>query len=195
MTMYVGGYYISKSVYSTLSLKYIKLHINHIVTLLHLLPIYLNLYNQRKQRLSLIIATVCYVHWGVKTVLKCTICQNKTRASNKGLIHMDKQRVGGGDKMAKTEPPGRASVATEPKSLFYFYGPAKLAVEAPELQGQLNIILWMSVWGSTVLEYPFDICWVFSVSKPGVILCGIAGRQTKIMDAPRLGSVVIWFCA
>lgn len=38
MTMYVGGYYVSKSVYSTLSLKYVKLHINHIVTLLHLLP-------------------------------------------------------------------------------------------------------------------------------------------------------------
>lgn len=120
MTVYVGGYYISKSVYSTLSLKYVKLHINHIVTLLHLPPIYLNLYNQKKQRLSLIIATVCYVHWGVKTVLKCIICQNKTRASNKGLIHMDKQRVGGGDKMATTEPPGRASVATEPENLFYF---------------------------------------------------------------------------
>ena len=143
----------------------------------------------------MIIATVCYVHWGVKIVLKCTVCQNKTRASNKGLIRMDKQRVGGRDKMAKTEPPRRASVATEPESLFYFWGPAKLAVEASELQGKLNIILWMSVWGSTILEYPFDICWVFSVSKPGVILCGIAGRQTKIRDTPRLGSVVIWFCA
>lgn len=108
---------------------------------------------------------------------------------------MDKQRVGGRDKMAKTEPPGRASVATRPESLFYFCGPAKLAMEGSELQGQLNIILWMSVWDNTVLEYPFDICWVFSVSKPGVILCGIAGKQTKIRDAPGLGSVVIWFCA
>lgn len=71
----------------------------------------------------------------------------------------------------------------------------KLAVEGSELQGQLNIILWMLVWDSTVLEYPFDICWVFSASKPGVILCGIAGKQTKIRDVPGLGSMVIWFCA
>lgn len=40
---------------------------------------------------------------------------------------MDKQRVGGRDKMTKTEPPGRASVATEPESLFYFCGPAKIS--------------------------------------------------------------------
>lgn len=92
----------------------------------------LNPYNQRKQRLSLVIATVCYVHWGVKTVLKYTIYQNKTRASDKCWIRTDKQRVGGGDRMAKTEPPGRASVATEPESLFYFCGPAKLAMEASE---------------------------------------------------------------
>lgn len=66
-TTYVGGYYISKSVYSTLSLKYVKLHI---VTLLHLLPIYLNLYNQRKQRLSLIVVTVCVMCIGGEDSLK-----------------------------------------------------------------------------------------------------------------------------
>lgn len=71
---------------------------------------------------------------------------------------MEKQRVGGGGKMARTEPPGRPSVATEPDSWFYFCAPAKLAVEAYELQGQLHSVLWMLASAATVLKYSFDIC-------------------------------------
>lgn len=46
---------------------------------------------------------------------------------------MEKQRVGGRGKMAKTEePPGRSSVATEPERSFCVCAPAKLAMEASE---------------------------------------------------------------
>lgn len=106
-------------------------------------------------------------------------------------------REGGRGKVAKTEPPGRASVATEPESLFCFCAPAKLATEASELQGQLCMVLWMLVWDPTVLEYSltFACARVLPISKPGVILCGVRGSRQRWGLSLRLGSVVIWLCA
>lgn len=183
--MWEGAMYLI--VYCILSLKCVKFYINHIVTLLHLLT-NLSLYNQRKQRPEF---DHCY----------CVLCalglgQSKNVPYIKTKLEHQTSawltwvsREGGRGKMAKTEPPGRASVAAQYESLFCFCAPAKLVTETSELQGQLCIILWMLVWDTTVLEYSltFACAQVFPISKPGVILCGVRVKQQKMRALTKAG--------
>lgn len=139
------------------------------------------------------IATLCYVLWGLKTILKCTMCPNKPRTSNKCLTHMDKQRVGGGGRRQGWSLLGDP-VATRPDSLFYFCAPAELAVETYEPLGQLHIVLWLLVWDTTILECSVDICLCsqssLSLSNPVVEV----GAKQRPGLSPRMGFVILRFC-